>query len=221
MLELGNFPQWLTISGGSRTYVEAFKKAFPGVIHLNAKVKKVSRSEKGCQVFLGDTAETFDDLVLATHADQSLKLLSDPSHAELEALSPWIYSRNSTILHSDEAAVKLPRRYWASWNVIDSGDTESGVHVHYHMNQLQSLTSKQQFFVSLNATLAPTSSKVHYSTLYEHPIFSTESVATQSKFQELNGQKNTYFCGAYQRYGFHEDGVLSAVNVAKRFGIEW
>ena len=220
MLNLGKFPQWLTISGGSRSYVEAFKSRFPGKIHLDSPVRSVSRDGEKVIVRLdGDTLE-FDKVIFATHADQTLKLLADPSPSEVAALSPWRYSSNVTTLHSDSKVLPLPRRYWASWNVIDSGRESDVVNVHYHMNRLQSLRTADPFIVSLNSPLAPIGGKSHYSTVYEHPIFSMQSLASQSMFESLNGQRNSYFCGAYQRYGFHEDGVLSALRVARCFNAE-
>ena len=216
--------QWRYLQGGSRTYVQAFAAAFPGQVRLNSPVQSVERdSPKGPLVRTSQAEDHFDGVVLATHADQALRLLTDADDTERAALGPWRYSQNRTVLHCDPGQMPALSRAWACWNVLKHDadqKTQGAVRVTYWMNRLQRLQAQRPWLVTLNPArdLAPGSTV--YETMYEHPIYTLESTASQEILPAISGRRGTYFCGSYHGYGFHEDGARSAVNVVHRhFGI--
>lgn len=222
LLRLRRRLQWRTVVGGSRTYVEAIRRELADRVHADTPVKGIIRSASGVRlVFANGGAEFFDRVVIATHADEALKLLCDPSRQELELLSVWRYSENDTWLHTD--VTHLPRRpsARASWNYAlpDCRVPGRAVSVSYYLNSLQRLDVDEHFVVTLNPTRPPVAERVIRRMQYTHPIFTAESVATQSELPRLNGQRGTFYAGAYFGYGFHEDGMRSAVQVADAFGI--
>lgn len=222
MLELRKRPQWQTIVGGSHSYVSAFRHRFSGSLRLSAPALSIRRGAEGIALRLpGAEPERFDKLVLATHADEALGLLEDPSEQERRLLGSWRYNLNRAVLHTDRAAVSGPRRLWAAWNYRRrrAADSGSPVAITYFMNRLQRLGAARDYFVTLNyqGEFAPGS--VLYDTEYTHPVYTPSSVESQAGLRALNGTNGTYYCGAYMRYGFHEDGVRSALDVASCFGI--
>jgi predicted NAD/FAD-binding protein len=223
MLELHKRPQWQTVIGGSHIYVNSFLKKFDGKIHLNSPIASVRREEGGVRITTQQGAEAFyDKVVFASHADESLMMLSDPSEKELSLLSRWKYHKNSAILHTDITLMPKDRRFWAAWNYrrYEDSDTSKSVTVTYYMNRLQGLRTTRDYFVSLNAEDMVEKSAIIYSTSYTHPYFNPQTVATQAQIKNSNGERGTYFCGSYLRYGFHEDAVISAIDVARKFEIE-
>ncbi len=222
MLELSKRPQWQTIVGGSHAYLKAFRGAFKGQLRIGAPAQAISRDEKGVIVALqGGEPERYDAVVIATHADEALKLLADPSPEEKAALGSWGYSKNRTVLHTDTTVLGPRRRLWAAWNYRRrmSARTDSPVAITYYMNKLQRLKAQRDYFVTLNALDDIDPRSVLYEVEYTHPIYTPQSPLSQKAIGELNGTRNTYFCGAYMRYGFHEDGVISALEVARRMGM--
>jgi uncharacterized protein len=218
--------RWRTVVGGSSAYLPALTAPFADTIHRGNGVQTVSRDADGVTLRLDDgSAPRFDAVVLATHADQSLGMLADPTALEKELLGAWDYSDNDTYLHTDTSLLPQRRRAWASWNYLlqdcrrPGGDEK--VSLSYHMNRLQRLDEPQDYVVTLNPPRAPRSAHVLRRMNYCHPTFTATSVATQSRLDELNGRHRTYYAGAYQRYGFHEDGLFSAVRVADRLGVRW
>ncbi|NIR43718.1 MAG: NAD(P)-binding protein [Gemmatimonadetes bacterium] len=214
--------KWRTVVGGSRRYVDAITRDFAGRIHRGTAVRGVARTGGGVRLYFdGDNLESFDRVVIATHADQALALLRDPSREEVDLLSPWRYSRNDTWLHSDRTHLPRRRAAWGSWNYMlpDCRRPGSSVSVSYYLNGLQGLNSDRDYVVTLNPSRSPAAETVIRRMTYRHPIFTAESVATQDELPTLNGSRDTFFCGAYFRYGFHEDGLRSAVQVAEAFGI--
>ncbi|MDG1544996.1 MAG: NADP transhydrogenase subunit alpha, partial [Candidatus Poseidoniia archaeon] len=164
----------------------------------------------------------FDKVVCATHADQTYRMIEDITNEEKNILEPWEYSKNKTILHTDTSIMPPSKSAWACWNYvkdIDSKDDDD-VSVTYYMNRLQGLKTHNDYLVTLNPTKEIPKDKIIYETEYTHPKFTHLSISTQEKVPEVNGSNNLYFCGSYCRYGFHEDAVLSAVNVAKKLGCE-
>ena len=223
LLRLTNRPQWRVVKGGSRTYVRAMLKTFQNEPNLNAAPTHISRSKDGVTLHMQDGKELpFDHVVIGTHADEALKLLSDPSKHETENLAPWRYQSNKVILHTDTSQLPSNRKLWSSWNFVrDAGDRESRpVAVSYYMNRLQNLHTKQDYIVTLNPSEKITDDKLINSTTLMHPLYSFASMATQDKLRSMNGEHNTWFCGSYFGYGFHEDAVKSAVEVAQGFGID-
>jgi predicted NAD/FAD-binding protein len=222
MLEMSKRPQWQTVQGGSQTYVRAFRKAFPGEVKIGCSARSIRRTDDGVILSReGAESERFDAVVIATHADEALALLEDPSQEEVSALSSWRYSKNRTVLHTDPAVLGPRRRLWAAWNYRRRTDSrpDSPVAITYYMNRLQRLKAHNDYFVTLNCGDRIDPQKVIYEVEYTHPVYTPKSPVSQSAIRALNGTRRTYFCGAYMRYGFHEDAVISALEVAAKFGL--
>ncbi len=219
MLGFRDRPRWRTIAGGSRTYVEALTRPWRERLRLCTPVTEVARhpdhvtvSARGCE------PERFDAVVFATHSDQALALLSDPSERERELLGAIPYQSNEAVLHTDRSLLPRRRRAWASWNYhLDTGVTGRCT-VTYHMNRLQSLRADREFCVTLNRTAAIDSERIIRVMRYGHPVYTPAGVAAQSRHREISGRNRTHYCGAYWGWGFHEDGVQSALRVAREIG---
>ena len=214
--------EWETVQKGSYEYVRAISRDLSGRIHTGTAVSGISRAPEGIRVFLGDERfELFDRVVIATHADQALGLLRDRSRAEFESLVPWRYSRNEAWLHSDVSFMPKRRAAWAARNYLlhDCHDATHVVSASHYLNRQQRLETDQHYVVTLNPVNPPATNLVLERTIFEHPIFTPESVATQSALPSLNGPLGTFFCGSYFGYGFHEDGLTSALRVADALGV--
>ena len=223
LLRLTNRPQWKYVKGGSRTYVEAMLKDFRNVPNLNAAPNFIRRENGKVVLGMSDGESLFfDHVVIGTHADEALKLLADPSAREMENLGPWRYQDNTVTLHTDISQLPPNRNLWSSWNFIcePKHADKRPVSVSYYMNRLQDLKTEHDYIVTLNTTRPIDEAKVINRTVLTHPLYSFESMATQARLEKENGAGNTWFCGSYFGYGFHEDAVRSAVNVAKRLGVE-
>ena len=220
MLGLRDRPQWRTVKGGSARYVEALTSPWRDRLRLDTPVDAIHRA--GDHVLVkprGEESQRFDEVVLATHSDQALKLLADPSELEHELLGAIPYQPNEAVLHTDAKLLPRRRRAWASWNYHLLQDPPGKTTVTYHMNRLQSLDSRDQFCVTLNRSEAIDPSKVIRTISYAHPVFTEAGAAAQARHDEISGRHTrTHFCGAYWGWGFHEDGVKSGVRVAERFG---
>jgi len=219
MLGFRGRPRWRTIRGGSKRYVEALLARFTGLLRLGTPVAAVTREEDHVLVRpLGGEAERFDEIVLATHSDQALALLEDASPRERAVLGAIRYQDNEAVLHTDVRLLPRRRRAWASWNYHLSSETVGRTTVTYHMNRLQSLRAERDFCVTLNRTGAIDPAHVIQRIVYAHPVYTADAVEAQRRFEEINGWRHTHFCGAYWGWGFHEDGVRSALRVAERLG---
>jgi predicted NAD/FAD-binding protein len=214
-------PQWYVVKGGSRDYVRRMTEPFADRIRLSSPVESIRRDEHGVEVTArGGRAERFDRVVVAAHSDQALGMLADPSDAEREVLGAMLYQDNDAVLHTDASLLPRTRRAWASWNYLIPERREDKVVVTYDMNALQGIEgSPETFCVSLNAGDRIDPERILYRTTYAHPLYTAASVAAQARVDEVSGPRNTYYCGAYWRYGFHEDGVVSALAVAKKLGV--
>lgn len=214
-------PQWYVIEGGSHEYVKRIIEPFAERIRVGSPVERIVRDRFGVEVTVrGQTPERFDGVVIACHSDQALRMLADPSDAESEILGSMQYQTNEAVLHTDSSLLPRTRRAWASWNYLVPRGPGSRIVVTYDMNALQGIEhAPATFCVSLNAGARIDSSKVLYRTSYAHPLFTTESVSAQARIEEISGVRNTFYCGAYWRYGFHEDGAVSALAVAKKLGV--
>lgn len=214
-------PQWYYVRGGSYSYVKAFKKQFTGKICTESPVSSVTRHSKSVQVIINQEAELFDAVVLATHADISLRLLSDPSEHEKALLSPWHYTNNRVVLHTDTGFLPPKVSGRASWNFIrDPNQSKGGtVGVTYYMNRLQDISAQREYAVTLNPMREPISGSLIEDKQFAHPQYSLQAMKTQAILPELDGLNRTFFCGAYQGYGFHEDGAKSGARVASQFGV--
>lgn len=222
LLGVTGHPPWYFVKGGSHTYVNAFLKSFQGKALRNSAVVRVSREADQVTLHIKDEdPQVFDAVVIATHADQALKLLATPTPAEKRLLGAWRYSHNKTILHTDKSVMPPPKRAWASWNYTRHAQAtaDSPITVSYDMTRLQKLKTEQSFFVTLNPRNPIPDAHVVKVLDYTHPQYSFDAFASQQNLPLLNGKQNTFFCGAYFGYGFHEDGVRSALDVGKKFGV--
>jgi len=223
LLRLTNRPQWRYIKGGSRTYVSTMLSQFNNAPQLNAAPAGITRHEGGVTLIThdGESLE-FDHVVIGAHADEALKLLVDPSKTEQKLLSPWRYQPNEVVLHTSVTHLPPDRKLWASWNFMrEPGQSDNRpVSVSYYMNRLQNLQTKHDYIVTLNPGVPIPEAHVINRTTLTHPLYSFDSMKTQPQLKANNGARNTWFCGSYFGYGFHEDAVRSAVEVAQGFGIE-
>lgn len=213
---------WWTVCGGSREYVKKITVPYKEAIRVNDPVLAVQRSADGVRLTLsGGREERYDKVVFACHADQALRLLADPTEMEAKLLSCFKYQPNIATLHTDESVMPKNKRCWASWNyqmmpLGDKGDVMPSTH--YWMNSLQGVSDKVNYFVSINGDHSAAPEKVRKTICYEHPLFDLNAIAAQQELPELNRlspQQNTYYCGSYFRYGFHEDAFTSAVNLSR------
>lgn len=222
LLTVDDHPQWYTVCGGSREYVCRLTTSFTERIHANRGVKKVWRS--GGSVMVEDVhgeKATYDDVVFACHADQALALIGDVSVDERTILSAFRYQPNRAVLHSDLSFMPKRRNAWASWVCLSEGsaDDTTRVSLSYWMNNLQPLPTDLPIIVTLNPGREPDPKLVYNDYRFEHPIFDAAAISSQRLIDGLQGQNHLWFCGAYQRYGFHEDGLGSAIKMTGRMGI--
>jgi uncharacterized protein len=218
MLSVNDRPKWRVVCGGSARYVERLVAPWRDRIRLNCPVERLQRTPAGVLVTArGAGVERYDEVFLACHADQALRLLADPSPAERAVLGAMPYQRNEAILHTDASLLPRVRRAWAAWNYHVPARAQDGVALTYNMNILQRLRSRHTFCVTLNRSDLIDPSRVLAREIYHHPLFTPQSVAAQSRHAEISGVRHTHYCGAYWRYGFHEDGVASALQAVRRF----
>ncbi len=218
-LEVSDRIPWRVIEGGSRRYAEKLIEPFRDRIRTGCPVRSVRRDAGGVELRTDAFGpERYDKVVLAVHSDQALRMLADPSPAEREILGAIAFQPNDTVLHTDVSLMPRTRRAWASWNGYLPATPHSRCSVTYDMNRLQSLPTAERYLVTLNRTGAIDPARSILQQTYHHPIFEPASVAAQKRHNEIDGVRNTHFCGAWWGYGFHEDGVQSALAVAARFG---
>ena len=222
MLSLRGRPRWRTIVGGSRNYVERLTSDYRERIHVNAPVEAITRTPEAVEVRVrGQEPQRFDQVVVATHSDQALELLADASGREREILSLIPYQENEAVLHTDLSLLPRRRSAWASWNYHLTDEPRERTTVTYHLNRLQQLDDERQFCVTLNLSERIDPALVIERIAYSHPVYTPEGVAAQARFEEISGPAGrTHFCGAYWGWGFHEDGVRSALRVAESFGVK-
>jgi predicted NAD/FAD-binding protein len=217
LVQLKDRPVWRVIKGGSRSYVEKLVRGHTSKIRLNSPVRSLRRVESGVEIVTdASEPEFFDAAFIATHSDQALKILGDATPAEREILGAFEYQENEAVLHTDATLMPRRRLAWAAWNYHLPRDASEQVPVTYNMNILQSLKTREQYCVTLNSDSLISPDKVLRRIQYQHPVFSTSTLAAQARQQEIN-HSGTYYCGAYWRNGFHEDGVVSALNAVQHF----
>jgi len=221
MLSLGSRPQWRIVEGGSRRYVEALRAHWCVDERPNSPVVGVTRETGRVEVRTPNGTEYFDQLVIACHSDQALALLTDADAREREILGALTYQANDTVLHTDTSLLPRSQKAWAAWNVTVQKDRAQGCTVSYCMNLLQGISAPQTFIVTLNRTHAIDPSKILRRMSYHHPVYTHVSVAAQKRRGEIQGRRRTWFAGAYWGWGFHEDGMRSAVDVAAALGTHW
>jgi predicted NAD/FAD-binding protein len=219
MLGLRDRPNWRTVSGGSQRYVEALTRPFRDRLRLQTPVTRVERFEDRVEVTpAGGEPERFDEVVIATHADQALALLADATPAEREILGAFPYQDNEAVLHTDRSMLPRRRRAWASWNYHLLDEPTGRSTVTYHMNRLQALRADREYCVTLNRSEWIDPERVIRTIHYRHPVYTAQGVAAQARHQEISDRNRTHYCGAYWGWGFHEDGVVSGLRVAEAFG---
>lgn len=221
LLDLSHRPSWRTVVGGSKQYLDRLSKDLGGRIHLQRGVIAVQRHEKGVEVTdqQGQTC-SFDGVVFASHADESLAMLKDADEAERALLGAFHYRSNRALLHSDDRLMPKRRAAWSSWNYLTRSDRETAsVSITYWMNRLQALQAEHDYFVTLNPLVEPESSLVHYETMYTHPVFNQDTRVAQASLGRLQGHRNCWYCGAWMGYGFHEDGLGAAVEMVAKMGV--
>ncbi len=213
-------PQWYTVRGGSVEYVSRLGPAIEarGVdVRLDAKVQAVRRSAYGVDVRLeGSEWEAFDEVVFATHSDDTLAMMSDATEAERSALSAIQYQSNSAVLHCDPSVMPVRKKIWSSWSYVDTGKAaEDPIDLSYWMNSLQPIPHDDPMFVTLNRTAPIRDELIYDETVFRHPVYDLGAIAAQERIRAMNGQNGTWFCGAWMKNGFHEDGLASAMDVVE------
>lgn len=219
LLQVFDRKQWRTVAGGSRSYVDALRLQMAGRVRVRRGAERITRT--GGLVTVRDAdggMNTFTDMVIAAHADEALGLLADPSASERSVLGRFQYTDNLAVLHDDEALMPRRRATWGSWNYIGArgDDGETPLCVSYWMNRLQSLPTRRQLFVTLNPIRPPRHTIAAFE--YTHPLFDAAALSAQDRLHELQGDRNTWFCGSYFGYGFHEDALQSGLAVAEALG---
>ncbi|MCQ3829710.1 FAD-dependent oxidoreductase [Microbulbifer elongatus] len=226
LFNLFNRPQWRVIKGGSRSYIEPMTRGFVDRIRLNTPVTRVLRNTDNVlleyRAAEGEVrSEVFDQVIFACHSDQALQILGDADRNEMEVLGQIPYEMNSVVLHTDETLLPKRQSAWASWNYRLQGDEAALPALTYNMNILQRLDTEKTYCVTLNADHLIAPDKVIGRFEYAHPQFSVQGNGAQARWPEINGTRRTWFCGAYWANGFHEDGVVSGVRVARALGAEF
>ena len=218
LFKIKNRPQWYTVTGRSKVYVNKVLKTISGEYFKNYEVKNVERNEKNIRVFYGTSNEYFDydKVVFATHADDTLKLINNATNAEKDILSSFKYKSNTAYLHNDIRLMPNNKNAWSSWNsILDKKDVSKNC-VTYWLNRLQNLETKNNYFLTLNPIFKINDNNIIKKIDFSHPFFDLQSIKAQKKLKELQGLKNSWFCGSYFGYGFHEDGLKSALNIVNQ-----
>ena len=219
LLNIYNRPKWSTVNKGSREYVKKIQSLLKGKIYTNAKVNKISKSKEGIRVHYQDGIKTFDKVILACHADQSSEILIENFSEEANLLKDFKYQKNTSILHSDINFMPKRKSVWSSWNYITETGNSGNLSITYWMNELQGIDSSKPILLSLNPKILPNPDLIYGQYSYSHPILDNNAINIQKKLSSIQGKNNLWFCGAWTGFGFHEDGVKSAVEIANSHNI--
>ena len=219
LLNIYNRPKWSTVNKGSREYVKKIQSLLKGKIYTNAKVNKISKSKEGIRVHYQDGIKTFDKVILACHADQSSEILIENFSEEANLLKAFKYQKNTSILHSDINFMPKRKSVWSSWNYITETGNSGNLSITYWMNELQGINSPKPILLSLNPKILPNPDLIYGQYSYSHPILDNNAINIQKKLSSIQGKNNLWFCGAWTGFGFHEDGVKSAVEIANSHNI--
>ena len=220
LLNIYNRPKWSTVNKGSREYVKKIQSLLKGKIYTNAKVNKISKSKEGIRVHYQDGIKTFDKVILACHADQSSEILIENFSEEANLLKDFKYQKNTSILHSDINFMPKRKSVWSSWNYITETGNSGNLSITYWMNELQGINSSMPILLSLNPKILPNPDLIYGQYSYSHPILDNNAINIQKKLSSIQGKNNLWFCGAWTGFGFHEDGVKSAVEIANSHNID-
>lgn len=222
LLTTSNQPQWYYVKGGAREYIKKIIEKFSGQISLNDFVLSVAKNLDGKLLVKSEKSEeVFDKVIIAAHGDQALQMLNNPSQEQIAVLSKFKYQKNLAILHKDISVMPKAKKAWASWVYSKNNySKEDELSVSYWMNNLQKIDKEFPLFVTLNPSSKINPKDIFASFVYEHPIFDEAAVLAQDSIAKIQGKDGIYFCGAYQKYGFHEDGFTSGLNVANALGVK-
>ena len=220
LLNIYNRPKWSTVNKGSREYVKKIQSLLKGEIYTNTKVNKISKSKEGIRVHYQDGIKTFDKVILACHADQSSEILIENFSEEANLLKDFKYQKNTSILHSDINFMPKRKSVWSSWNYITETGNSGNLSITYWMNELQRINSPKPILLSLNPKILPNPDLIYGQYSYSHPILDNNAINIQKKLSSIQGKNNLWFCGAWTGFGFHEDGVKSAVEIANSHNID-
>lgn len=226
LLTINDQPQWYTVSNGSQQYVEKISAHFKNAVKLDASVSSVERRNDGVYVTTHkNETHIYDEVVIASHSDQAIEMLTNPTEDERNILGNMEYQPNIAYLHKDPSFMPKRRAIWSSWNYLcdDATDSRPHITVTYWMNLLQNISNDTPLFVTLNPPSPPRAESIFNKHIFEHPVYNMQMLDAQERFHTIQGKDRIWFAGAYQRYGFHEDGISSAVAIAKHMGcsIPW
>ena len=219
LFKLKNRPQWYTIKNRSRTYVKKILETISGEYYKNYRINKISRLSNGVKVYYGGNNEFFDydKVVIATHADEALSLITDPTPEEKSILANFKYKNNIAIIHTDETLMPKNKKAWSSWNSSVNKENTSETSITYWLNLLQNLKTNKNIFLSLNPFLKIDPKKIISKVKFTHPYYDKEALENQNRLKNIQNKKNLLFCGSYFGYGFHEDGIKSSLEMIKSF----
>ena len=219
LFNLKNRPQWYTIKNRSRTYVKKILETISGEYYKNYRINKISRLSNGVKVYYGGNNEFFDydKVVIATHADEALSLITDPTPEEKSILANFKYKNNIAIIHTDESLMPKNKKAWSSWNSSINKENTSETSITYWLNLLQNLKTNKNIFLSLNPFLKIDPKKIISKVKFTHPYYDKEALENQNRLKNIQNKKNLLFCGSYFGYGFHEDGIKSSLEMIKSF----
>ena len=217
LFKLKDRPQWYTVTNRSKTYVDKILSKVSGEYFKNYEINKIIRDNNGVKVYYGSENEFFnyDKVVLASHADESLKIISDITNKEREVLSNFKYKPNKAVIHSDENLMPLNKNAWCSWNSSLNPDNKEQSSVTYWLNQLQNLKTDKNIFLTINPFVEIASDKIYHKIDFTHPYYDEKALQNQSNLKTIQNTNNTLFAGSYFGYGFHEDGIKSSIEMLK------
>lgn len=221
MLQVSGRPAWHVVEGGSHSYVQAMRRHWRVTERLGCPVLSVQRERDGVSIHTGNGTGQYDHVVMACHSDQALRALALPSHTERAVLGAIAYQANEVVLHTDARLLPRARKAWAAWNAFVPTRADDACTVSYCMNLLQGIDAPHPFVVTLNRSQAIDEGKILRRMRYHHPVYTRASVAARHRKHEIQGKQRTWYAGAYWGWGFHEDGLRSAVEVARAFGVAW
>ncbi len=216
LFKLKNRPQWFTVTNRSRSYVKNITGKISGEIFKNYKVDKIIRSDDNIRIMIGNDYIDYDQVVLASHADESLNMIEKPTAEEKNLLGKFQYVENEAFLHTDENLMPIKKRAWSSWNSISNNEETC---ITYWLNKLQNLKSEKNYFLTLNPIFKINDSSVIKKVNFTHPYLNSENTKIQKDLHIIQGKKRTWFCGSYFGYGFHEDGLKSSIELTNNFKI--
>ncbi len=218
LFKIKNRPQWYTVSGRSKIYVKKILETINGEYFKNYKIRNVLRNKNGVRLYYGSINEYFeyDKVIFAVHANEVLELINDPTENEKKILKNFQYKKNTGYLHNDHRLMPDRKNVWSSWNsILDKNDTKKSC-VTYWLNKLQNLKTSKNYFLTLNPIISIESSKIVQKVDFTHPFYDMKTINAQKYLSELQGVNNSYFCGSYFGYGFHEDGLNSGIEVSNK-----